>query len=217
MSNLTNTKIKDTYGGVLNIGPAGASGSNLVQVTDGFGNPIPMEVSSTTIAFTGMITGIVGNTGPAGSSGSSGSSGTSGTSGTSGSSGSSGSSGTSGSSGSSGSSGTSGTSGIDTAFVTTVDVVNNYTIQSTDIGNLVRLTSPDSKIIEIPNNTDVPIPTGGQLLFTRGGTGEVTIAGATGVTISSSQNLYKLKYQNSGASAVKTGTNNWLLFGELRA
>ena len=105
MSNLTGTTICATYGGVLNIGPAGLTGS-LAPVTDGLGNVLPFEVSNTTINFTGNVTG-----GPIGPTGASGTSGTSGTSGINGSSGASGSSGTSGSSGANGSSGTSGSSG----------------------------------------------------------------------------------------------------------
>jgi hypothetical protein len=108
MSNLTGTQICNTYGGVLNIGAAGLTGS-LAPVTDGLGNVLPFEVSNTTINFTGTVTG--GAVGPTGASGTSGTSGISGSSGTSGSSGNSGSSGTSGSSGVSGSSGTSGSSG----------------------------------------------------------------------------------------------------------
>jgi hypothetical protein len=71
MSNLTNTSIQDTYGGILNIGAAGLTGA-LQQVTDGFGNPLPFEVNSTEIAFTGTVSGLIGNTGPAGPTGATG-------------------------------------------------------------------------------------------------------------------------------------------------
>lgn len=66
--NLTGQQIKDTYEGVLNIGATGLTGS-LQTITDGLGNPLPMQVSSTTVNFTGTVTGIVGNTGPAGPTG----------------------------------------------------------------------------------------------------------------------------------------------------
>ena len=52
---LTGNKIKNTYGGVLNIGPSGMTDSNLYQVTDGFGTPIPMEVGINEINFTGTF------------------------------------------------------------------------------------------------------------------------------------------------------------------
>ena len=69
--NLTGQQIKDTYEGVLNIGATGLTGS-LQTITDGLGNPLPMQVSSTTVNFTGTVTGIVGNTGPAGATGATG-------------------------------------------------------------------------------------------------------------------------------------------------
>jgi hypothetical protein len=57
MSNLTNESIKDTYGGVINIGPSGASAS-LQSLTDGFGNTLPMEFSTSGVNFTGSVTGL---------------------------------------------------------------------------------------------------------------------------------------------------------------
>ena len=54
--NLQDNQIKDTYGGVLNIGATGLD-SNLKPVTDGFGNVLPFEVSDTTIHITGNVTG----------------------------------------------------------------------------------------------------------------------------------------------------------------
>ena len=66
--NLTGQQIKDTYEGLLNIGATGLTGA-LQTITDGLGNPLPMQVSSTTVNFTGCVTGIVGTTGPAGPTG----------------------------------------------------------------------------------------------------------------------------------------------------
>ena len=110
--NLQGQQIKETYGGVLNIGSAGLSGS-LTPITDGEGNVLPIEVSSTTVNFTGNITGApLGSSGTSGTSGVNGSSGASGTSGTSGINGTNGTSGINGTSGTSGINGTSGTSGI---------------------------------------------------------------------------------------------------------
>ena len=66
--NLTGQQIKDTYEGLLNIGATGLTGA-LQTITDGLGNPLPMQVSNTTVNFTGIVTGIVGTTGPAGPTG----------------------------------------------------------------------------------------------------------------------------------------------------
>ncbi len=57
MSNLTGNEISATYGGLLNIGATGLTGS-FTQVTDGFGNPLPMEVSDSAVKFTGDTFGV---------------------------------------------------------------------------------------------------------------------------------------------------------------
>lgn len=57
MSNLTNTQIQNTYGGVINIGPSGASAS-LEILTDGLGNALPLEISTSGVNFTGFVTGV---------------------------------------------------------------------------------------------------------------------------------------------------------------
>lgn len=57
MSNLTGETIKDTYGGVINIGPSGASAS-FQSLTDGLGNTLPLEISTTGVNFTGTVSGL---------------------------------------------------------------------------------------------------------------------------------------------------------------
>ena len=59
----TNTRIQNTYGGILNVGAQGVTGSVLIPVTDGFGTILPFEISETTINFTGNVTGITGGSG----------------------------------------------------------------------------------------------------------------------------------------------------------
>ena len=118
MANLTGKRINLTYKSLIKTLNNNTIGTNSVALSDGFGNTLPLFVSSSGFSFSGVVDftnavviGAVGPTGPAGSAGSSGSSGSSGTSGVAGTSGSSGSSGVDGSSGSSGSSGTSGVAG----------------------------------------------------------------------------------------------------------
>jgi len=57
MSNLTNTQIQNTYGGVINIGPSGATGS-LQTLTDGFGTNLPLQISTSGVNFTGSVSGL---------------------------------------------------------------------------------------------------------------------------------------------------------------
>jgi hypothetical protein len=215
MSDLTGQQIKTTYYGVLNIGATGAT-ADLAQVTDGDGTSIPLQVSTSEIAFTGNVSGVsypiqvqdqgstltsaVGMTGINFIGG-----GVQATA-----------------SGEfitvevASTSGTSGTSGLDTSAVSTNTQTDVYTIVAADRNRNVQMTAATDKTIYLPTNASVPLETGSQVIFTRGGTGEVTIAGATGVTVRSSGARNKLRYQYSGASAFKTGTDEWYLFGELK-
>lgn len=79
---LTNTRIQNTYGGVMNVGATGFN-ENFQQITDGFGTPMPIEASTSGVNFTGNIyvngvTGLIGSSGTSGSSGSSGENGATG-------------------------------------------------------------------------------------------------------------------------------------------
>ena len=127
--NLAGDQIKDTYGALLNIGASGAL-STLQPVTDGFGNVLPFEVSTTTFNFTGTVTG--GPIGPTGAAGTSGTSGTSGVSGSSGTSGTDGTSGTSGINGATGPAGPTGAAAPGGGSPITVEQVNS--LVSTAIG-----------------------------------------------------------------------------------
>ncbi|CAB4157087.1 hypothetical protein UFOVP693_1, partial [uncultured Caudovirales phage] len=79
--NLTGQQIKDTYEGVLNIGATGLTGA-LQEITDGLGNLLNIQVSDTTINFSGIVTGnIIGTTGAAGATGANGANGATGANG----------------------------------------------------------------------------------------------------------------------------------------
>ena len=215
MSDLTGKQIKNTYYGVLNIGATGAT-ADLAQVTDGDGTSIPMKVSTSEISFTGNVSGVsypievqdqestltsaVGMTGINFIGG-----GVQATA-----------------SGDfitvevASTSGTSGTSGLDTSAISTNAQTDDYTLVAADRNRNVQVTAETDKTITIPTNAAVPLENGSQVLFTRGGTGEVTIAGDAGVTVLSSGDRYKLRYKYSGASAFKLDTDTWYLFGELK-
>ena len=77
MASLTNTKIQDTYPGLIKTEDNAALEATLKPLTDGVGNPLPIEVSDSTIKFTDVadftaatVLGITqGATGPAGATG----------------------------------------------------------------------------------------------------------------------------------------------------
>jgi hypothetical protein len=49
------------------------------------------------------------------------------------------------------------------------------------------------------------------------GAGQVTVAGAAGVTVYSADSFLKLRAQYSSGTLIKTATNTWLLIGDLAA
>lgn len=49
MSSLQNLYISDSYGGLLHTNSTPVNSTGLVQVYDGFGNPLPLKVSSSTV------------------------------------------------------------------------------------------------------------------------------------------------------------------------
>lgn len=120
---------------------------------------------------------------------------------------------TAGPTGATGAAGTSGTSG--TNYMTTASTSGTVNLVLADHNKFFTATGASTFVI--PTNASVAFPSGSQMVFTRGGTGEVGITGAVGVTLNSSNDYRSLKNQYSGASIVKTGTDTWYMFGELKA
>ena len=58
MATLTNQKIKDTYNGLLKTSDNAAIDGTLKNLQDGVGNDLPIQVSNTTIKFTGTVEGL---------------------------------------------------------------------------------------------------------------------------------------------------------------
>lgn len=93
-----------------------------------------------------------------------------------------------------------------------------YTTVLADNGKLVTLTNGSSIALTIPLNSLVAYPVGAQLNFAQLGVGQVTIAGAGGVTIVSTGATAatpKSRAQYSTATAVQTSVDNWLVMGDI--
>jgi hypothetical protein len=95
----------------------------------------------------------------------------------------------------------------------------NYTITKDDAGKTINASceSPYEIIITVPANSSTPFVNGQKVEIFRSGTGNVSIAGAVGVTINSKNSNKKIAAQFSGCVLVKTDTNTWLLIGDLTA
>lgn len=95
--------------------------------------------------------------------------------------------------------------------------VTNYTLVSGDENSMVKLTSSSTTKVTIPLYSTTPFVEGTEILIVRGGTGEVGVTGATGVTLNSAQNFLNLNYQYSSARLISEDQNVWYLFGDLKA
>ena len=96
---------------------------------------------------------------------------------------------------------------------------SNYIITKDDVGKTINAscTSPSTITITVPANSTVPFINGQRIEIFRSGTGDVSIAGAVGVTINSKNSNKKIAAQHSGCVLTKTDTNTWLLIGDLTA
>jgi hypothetical protein len=91
-----------------------------------------------------------------------------------------------------------------------------YTLVAGDAGDLVTLNNASPITLTVPLNSSVAFATGTQITLTQIGAGQVTVAGAVGVTVNATPGL-KLRTQYSAATLIKLATNSWILIGDLSA
>ena len=91
-----------------------------------------------------------------------------------------------------------------------------YTTVLTDRDKLVEVSSASGVTVTIPANSTVAYPVGTSIDILQTGTGQVTIAGAGGVTVNATPGL-KLRTQWSSATLFKRATDTWVVFGDLSA
>ena len=88
-----------------------------------------------------------------------------------------------------------------------------YTLVLADNGKLVTLDNAASITVTVPLNSSVAFATGAIVNLQQIGAGQVTVAGASGVTLNGTGT--KTRAQWSAASLVKTGTDTWTLIGDI--
>lgn len=92
-----------------------------------------------------------------------------------------------------------------------------YTLVLSDRGGLVTLSNASPITLTVPTNASVAYAVGTQIGLLQTGAGQVTVAGASGVTVTSFGSLTKLAGNGALAVLVKTGTDTWYLSGQLSA
>lgn len=104
-----------------------------------------------------------------------------------------------------------------TPLLTNAQTGTTYTLALTDANNtVVELNNASSIALTVPLNSSVAFPTGSQITLLQTGAGQVTVAGAGGVTVNATPGL-KLRAQWSSATLVKRATDTWVLIGDVSA
>lgn len=88
-----------------------------------------------------------------------------------------------------------------------------YTLALTDNGRLVTLSNASAITLTVPLNSSVAFATGAIINLQQIGAGQVTVVGASGVTLNGTGT--KTRAQWSAASLVKTATDTWTLIGDI--
>ena len=91
-----------------------------------------------------------------------------------------------------------------------------YTLALTDNGKLVEVSNASAITVTVPANSSVAFPVGAQVNLLQTGAGQITVAGAGGVTVNATPGL-KLREQWSSATLIKRATDTWVLVGDLSA
>jgi len=93
----------------------------------------------------------------------------------------------------------------------------SYTLSAlTERDSLVEISSASGVTLTVPTNATVAYPVGTSIDILQTGAGQITVAGASGVTINATPGL-KLRTQWSGATLFKRATDTWVLYGDLSA
>ena len=90
-----------------------------------------------------------------------------------------------------------------------------YTLALSDLGALVELGNASPITLTVPLASSVAFAVGDRIDILQTGAGQVTVAGAGGVTLNAYDNQYKLNGQFAAATLIKRAANTWLLVGNI--
>lgn len=93
----------------------------------------------------------------------------------------------------------------------------SYTFVLADSGRYCRFTNSSAVTVTVPPNSSVAFSVGTQIDVLQGGTGKVTFAQGSGVTINSFNSFKSLVGRYAGGTLIKRATDEWDLVGSLTA
>jgi hypothetical protein len=112
----------------------------------------------------------------------------------------------------------SGGGGYTGATVSINPQTGDYTLASGDEGGLISIDSVSAQTVYVPSDSVYNFETGSQFVITRANSGDVIIApDGNGVVLNSAQGFLTLNYQYSAATLIKISSDNWYVFGDLKA
>lgn len=91
------------------------------------------------------------------------------------------------------------------------------TLVLADAGRVITHNNVSAITQTIPPNSSVAFPTNTQIDLLQLGAGQVSVAPGSGVTLNSASSKRKLSGQYSAGTLLKTGTDTWVLFGDIAA
>jgi hypothetical protein len=99
------------------------------------------------------------------------------------------------------------------------DATTSRTItSSTDEGKTLKFTSSSAVAVTVPlASSDAGWAVGDYVELIQYGTGQITVAGAVGVTVNATDTQKKTRVQFSSITLIKIDTNEWLLTGDTTA
>ena len=100
--------------------------------------------------------------------------------------------------------------------VSTSSQTASYTLVIGDAQKIVEMNVGSANVLTIPLDSSVNFPVGASILVIQTGTGQTSIAGASGVTVNSNIGL-KIIGRWAAATLVKRGANSWVAVGGLIA
>ena len=90
-----------------------------------------------------------------------------------------------------------------------------YTPGLSDLGGMVELSNTSPITVTVPLNSAVAFATGDRIDLLQTNTGQVTIQGASGVTVNSESSKTKLNGRWAAATLIKRATDTWVLIGNI--
>lgn len=91
----------------------------------------------------------------------------------------------------------------------------SYALNASDAGALVRTTNASPVTITVPSNATVAYAPRTVISIVQYGDGQVTIQGASGVTVNSRLSIDTTIEKYCVATLIRVAADEWLLFGEL--